>query len=60
MIFVQTLHWKKGNSTDRMENGLELGKSQQFAESWKLHEKENAVIIVKLRSGKRPLCSFQC
>lgn len=50
----------EGGLADRVENCLEVGTSQQIPESWKLHEKENAVIIAKLRSGERPLCSFQC
>lgn len=41
-----------------MENSLEVGAKPQFPESEKLHQKENTVIIVKLKAGRRPGCSF--
>lgn len=48
----------EGELAEGMENSLEVRANPQFPESQKLHQKENTVIIVTLKAGKRPRCSF--
>lgn len=58
--FFLSRHCLEGELEEGMESSLEVGSKPQFPEAQKLHQKENTVDIVKLNSGKRPGCSFQC